>query len=472
MGARNIMAGNGYVEFSGEQILRPNIHYPPLYPYLLAAIGLTGMDAIRAARLLNIICMALSLLLFSGLIFYETRNKPISILAGLLFLFSVPLFVRYTWALTEALFFTLLIGNIVVYYLFLKTRRSGWVVALGLGTAFLYLTRYVSIYLLAVWLPAIYLLSTKKNRLKNIIVYLAGLFPLITIHALRNYLLVGSINNRSIYMKGMLNASSKVVSGLDVLESWFSINGESLASHTVTLVVVCLLAALLLVGLVLSGLKLRSKAAPSDHKPGREAILFPLFLVLILYVCTVLLTVFFYDSKTLLEDRILSPMYFFGLYILIIVADMIYRKGRLWMILTLVCLLACLAFSVGKFQYISKALRSDGQGYISEKWRVLPEMEYIRQTNHNLIYSNQPLVSYILTGKVVYQVPFTEISKNKTYTENYQHYDFMRAKLLESDGILILFDPHCSDLSNDWFRLLTRDLRLIEQFANSCVYSP
>ncbi len=137
---------------------------PRLYSCVLAFIGLSGIDAIRAARLLNIVLIGLDLLLFAGLIYYETRNKLLTILAELLFLFSMPMFMRYTWALTEPLFMTFLLGCFILYYRFLRTHGAVWVVALGFGTAILYLTRYAGIYLAAVWLPAILLVSLPKNK--------------------------------------------------------------------------------------------------------------------------------------------------------------------------------------------------------------------------------------------------------------------------------------------------------------------
>jgi 4-amino-4-deoxy-L-arabinose transferase-like glycosyltransferase len=472
MGARNLLDGNGFSQFSGTDVLKPITHYPPLYSYILAGIGLTGMDAIRVARFLNIVLMALSLLLFGGLVYHETRNKLLSILASLLFLFSVPLFVRYTWALTEPLFFMLLFGNFVLYYFFLHTRKPGWVAALGFGTGILFLARYVGVYMAAVWLPAILLLSMPKTRLKNAFLFLAGLLPLMGIHLLRNYLLVGSLNNRGIYLQGMPNASAKMTPGLSVLEGWFTTTGEGLASHTVTLVILCLLAAALLAGLVLCGLKLFKLKDAVDSPSGREAILFPLILALILYAGTVLLTIFFYDSQTNLDERILSPLWFFGLYILILGAGLVSQKGRIQKILVLACLLAALIFSVIKFQKVSAVLRVDGQGFFSEKWRILPGMEYIRGTNRELIYSDEPLAIYILTGKVAYQVPYGVIDASRTYEQNYGNYDFMRDRLIDEKGLLVLFDSQCQAVDSEWLQLLTRDLHLVEAFADTCVYNP
>ena len=67
MGARNILGGNGYTYFSGTDVYKLITIWPPLYSYILAGIGLTGLDIIRATRLLNIALMGIDLLVFAGL---------------------------------------------------------------------------------------------------------------------------------------------------------------------------------------------------------------------------------------------------------------------------------------------------------------------------------------------------------------------------------------------------------------------
>ncbi len=63
-------------------------------------------------------------------------------------------------------------------YLFQRSLNPGWVIGLGIATAILFLTRYVGIFMAAVWLPLIVLLSKQTNRLKNAILFLVGLLPL------------------------------------------------------------------------------------------------------------------------------------------------------------------------------------------------------------------------------------------------------------------------------------------------------
>jgi hypothetical protein len=346
------------------------------------------------------------------------------------------------------------------------------VVALGIGTAILYLTRYAGLYLAAVWLPAILLVSIPKARLKHALLYLAGLLPLIVFHSAWNYLQTGTFNNREIYLPGMENAPAKLIPALSVLEGWFTTTGDGLVSHTASLIVLCLLVLAMLAGSVYSGLRLLKQAGIASEGPARQAILFPLSLAIPFYIVLVLLVGFFYDSKLTLNDRVLSLMWFFGLYLFILIADLIIQRGRSYRIAVYACLVAFLLFSVVKFEKASAVLRSDGQFYSSIKWRSLPGIEYVKETNKKLIYSDRPFAIYLLTGKIVYQVPFTVIDEYKSYEENYQHYDFMRDRLIESNGILVLFNPGCHDQTDMYIQIMIRGLHMIEENSDACIFGP
>ena len=109
----------------------------------------------------------------------------------------------------------------------------------------------------------------------------------------------------------------------------------------------------------------------------------------------------------MLDDRILSPVYFFGLYSIILVVSLFCNRGRIQNALILACMLVWLTLSVVKFKKETAILHLDGQGFFSEKWRDLPGIKSVRNTNKSLIYTDEPLAIYILTGKVAYQVPYT-----------------------------------------------------------------
>ena len=472
MGARNILAGNGYTQFSGTEGLEHITDWPPLYSYVLSLIGLIGVDLVRAARLLNIALISLDLLLFAGFIFYGTRNKGMTLLACLLFLFSVPLFLRYTWALSEPLFFTLILVNAILYCRFLVTHQGGWVAALGFGTALLFLTRYVGIFMTMVWLPAILLLSTPKKRLINFVLFLAGMLPLVAAFLSQNYVRSRSLLGRGMDFSYIQESTGKLVVGLSTLEGWFTTSGEGLRSHGISLVIICMIGLALLAGMLASGLQLYKRQGRTGERPDRLAVLFPFILAMSFYVILPIFTIIFADHTLNLEDRIMSPLWFFGLFILMLMADAIGRKGRIYQIVVYAFLLVFLGFNIYKYQVVSTSLRSDGQGYLAEVWRTSPGIEYVKNTKHDLIYSDEPLAVYALTGRIAYQVPYTVISEKKTYEQNYRHYDFMRERLTEENGVMILFDIHCRDIDVEWYQVLTRDLHIIEAFGNTCVYAP
>jgi hypothetical protein len=204
----------------------------------------------------------------------------------------------------------------------------------------------------------------------------------------------------------------------------------------------------------------------------RQAILFPLSLSIPLYIALVLIIAFFYDSKLTLNDRVLSLIWFFGLYLFILIADLVTQEGSIRRIMVYACLAAFLIFSIVKFQKASTILRSDGQFYSSINWRSLPSIEYVKQSNKSPIYSDRPFAIYLLTGKVVYQIPFTVIDENKSYQENYQYYDYMRDRLIESNGILVLYNVACHDPSEIYMQTLVRGLHMIEERSDACIFGP
>ncbi len=352
MGARNIINGNGYSQYSGTNGLEHITDWPPLYSYVLALIGLIGMEIIQAARLLNIVFISLDLLLFAGLIFYVTRNKLMTMLACLLFLFSAPLFLRYTWVLSEPLFFTLLLVNTILYCQFLETHQTGWIAALGFGTALLFLTRFVGIFMAIVWLPAILLLSTPKKRLNNFAIFLAGLIPLIAVYMLQNYVLSGSLLGRGINLLNKQELTGKLVFGLISLEGWFTTTGEGLKNHGISLVTICVAALALLAGMLTIGLRLSLRQGSTSGRPDRLAILFPFITAMSIYVIIPIVNIIFVDYTSKLEDRILSPLWFFGLFIFILISDTIARKGPKYRIVVYAFLLAFLVFNINKFQVL------------------------------------------------------------------------------------------------------------------------
>lgn len=136
--------------------------WPLGYPVLIAVVsGVTSLEVATAAKLLNIVFLALTLwLLFAR---FGTR----ALLPALLFaqVWTILLY-RYTWSEGMFLFF-----EVAAFMLAEKlTKKSSWLLVLGLGLCCicLFLTRYIGVFIFP-WL--LYLLYTVLRNHNNKLVW-------------------------------------------------------------------------------------------------------------------------------------------------------------------------------------------------------------------------------------------------------------------------------------------------------------
>jgi hypothetical protein len=116
--ARSLAAGQG-LRFNGE----PFSHWPPLYPLLLGVLSLTRIDALQAARLLAALLFALNTVLVSGLTYLESRRCTYAgSCAGVAFLASPEMLHIHTMAWSEPAFFCL---SLLVLLLFRRWTMLG-----------------------------------------------------------------------------------------------------------------------------------------------------------------------------------------------------------------------------------------------------------------------------------------------------------------------------------------------------------
>ena len=104
--AANVIAGEGLQDFRGEGLLP----IPPLFPLIVAAIGLFWVEPMEASRFVNAVAFGLTVLL-SGLWLHRTLRSPLLAAgASLMIMASYPLNHMASQSLTEPAFvvFTLL----------------------------------------------------------------------------------------------------------------------------------------------------------------------------------------------------------------------------------------------------------------------------------------------------------------------------------------------------------------------------
>ena len=110
--ARSLLAGEGLrvmkvIRRLGGETLVPMTHFPPLYPVLISAIGLGGVEALEAARWLNAALFGGSVLLVGLVIRACTRRAWLAVLGGFIVLNSVHLIDVHVMAMSEGVFLLL-----------------------------------------------------------------------------------------------------------------------------------------------------------------------------------------------------------------------------------------------------------------------------------------------------------------------------------------------------------------------------
>ena len=211
--AENLIAGEGLQDFRGAGLLP----WPPLFPLLLAAIGLVGIEPLDAGRLVNVASCGL-IILVSGLWLRRRLRSPFLAMGALLALAtSYPLGYFSSFILTDAIFVLFALLALMRMESF-SNRNVRWkpLVLAALFTALAALTRYagIAVVVTGVLMLLLYAGGTLAERLNRAIVYGAiSAAPVGTVFA-RNYLLFGDYDRKATRIGQPLTTSLEQAAGL------------------------------------------------------------------------------------------------------------------------------------------------------------------------------------------------------------------------------------------------------------------
>ena len=211
--AENLITGNGLQDFRGTGLLP----WPPLFPLLLAAMGLVGIDPLNAGRLVNVASCGL-IILVSGLWLRRSLRSPFLAMGAVLALAtSYPLGYFSSFILTDATFvlFTLLALTRMESFSNWNVRWKPLVLA-ALFTALAALTRYagIAVVVTGVLMLLLYAGGTLADRLNRAAVY--GAISAAPVGAMfaRNYLLFGDYDRKATRVGQPLLTSLEQAAGL------------------------------------------------------------------------------------------------------------------------------------------------------------------------------------------------------------------------------------------------------------------
>jgi len=411
--ARELIRGNGFLSYDGT----PFTLWPPLYPALLGTLGLTGIDPVTGARILNILVFGL-IIFCTGQLFRSCLRSSFLIISGTIFAsFSAQVISLSFMAWSELIFslFCILFIKYLINFSIENRRKDFYLLSVIVSLSCL--QRYIGVAMIPTALAAILLLvkipvsGRIKYSVKLLIISLTPLF----LWLFRNYMLTSTISGPRI--TSSYSFQHNIAKTFDVITSWFI---PSFISLNIRLIFVGILS-VILISIAIN--KYYKKASSN-----KNMILIQAGYILIYATYVVILSSV--SSLDPIPYRYLAPVYIificFVFILLEIASEWLNEKGTIKNFGTYVVILLCLTWYLYFINYNHKYIMytvANGAGYSMDKWQLSPILKYIKNDPLNgKIYSNAPDALYILGGVKAEWVPRRE--------EGYDNFK----KMIKKDG--------------------------------------
>ena len=406
-GARSLLSGQGYREI---WIVSAGFvtHFPPGFSSALAFFSLiTGMDPLRAARLLNGLLFMLNTFLMGWLALRMTKSQVISLFTAALFVLTPSILKIHSNAMSEPLyiFFALLTFLSLDFYFDLSpspfrrgVRGEVWLISAGSLTGLAYLTRYAALVLLATGVIAPLILQSEwRKRLVSAGILLAGFIPWAAAWAIRNEIVGGSLTNRGIGWHPI--AESNARTGIRTFSEFL----VPIQSWQLSLIKIDGLFQIILIvlglGLLIWTLKVGlPRFFQPEKNPQPETISFLNGLYIFGYFLSLVATMTFFDPATKFQLRIVSPI----LVSLLLMLAYGLKRLAAWRWRGIAVSVAALVLAVSVIGSVGTAqdLHRGGQVYANERWYDAPVIAVLRSLPKDVaIHSNQPGVVYLYVGR-------------------------------------------------------------------------
>lgn len=406
LSAKNLVDVGYFGIVWGQGSFEPLAIHPPTLPFLIAILYVMGMNVLTAMRFICIVSFGLLLFSVSLLSYKVTRKLSLSFQLSLLFLFTPFIFVAYTTAMSECVFYLFMVTSLLFLLLYFETNSLLALISsalLGLGA---FMSRYVGVTIPLACLIGILFLSQQswKKRIAD-----AFVFGLISIGG---SLIWFSWNIRTTsHLGGRMTSGgfdlwkSSVIFRLQlssVIWNWLTLNSNVSVSYTIQKISIVLF--LLVIGLIGSALFYKVFKQPNRKTYlalVRWIILFALSagLYIVIYFLAFALT----TPPPDLYERIASPIY---ISVILMIFGMIFlaielwpdKKGLIWF--SWMFLAVLLWFYLPKTVAIAGAVGTDGGGYTAKGWRESPLIHAIQLMPDNIpIVTNEPAAVLFLTGR-------------------------------------------------------------------------
>ncbi|MEM5774780.1 MAG: hypothetical protein AAGU05_07220, partial [Anaerolineaceae bacterium] len=336
--------------------------------------------------------------------------------------------------------FTLSLSSYLLFAFYIQSGRNRYLVLASLLAGLAVSTRYVGVALIPPLAVGIWFLVKKPARQK-----IKALGTLLVLSAapaalwiLRNLLIFQSATNRSVvYHPRSIRKIARQI--IELLYSYFFGNAGS-SKYAQAVLVGALV--LILLGMLLFLLKKQVFSSPPNRFGAAVMVMGLLYAVF--YVLVMILSMFFVDAATQVNDRIILPVY---IMLIPAVITLLYffsfenRKYPVWALITAAVLLSMGAGLPSTLAEI-KTLRTDGIGFNSVLWNTSPTLGRVAELPPGTpIFSNGDDVIRYKTGLQADALP--QLFKSTTLVVNTQ-YQFqvkdLCKQVLQGQAVIVYFD--------------------------------
>lgn len=441
--SRSLLRGYGLTRISYQGELVPMVHWPPLFPLLLALLGAVGIDPLEGARWLNAILFGANIVLVGIVIQRQVRSSiwP-SLFGSFLMLTSVNMLRTHSMALTEPAFIFFSLSGLFLLATYVENARSALLIASSVAIALAFLTRYLGIVLVIT--GAVGLLSLNKKtfprRVFDCVLFgTISSLPMI-VWIIRNHIVAGGISDMGMAFHPV--TLEHVRGGLNTLSLWIV---PERTPYLIRMFVPVVLTVSFVCGVLL--LRHLGKPDAGDEINNRLKVR-PLLAIFVFVYCVAL--VFFISFVSLdisFSPRYLSPVYVSVIILVVCLGSEVLRFAKRIRPLHHALIAVCITFagySLVRDAIIVIITSRDGQGYASKSWKHSETLRKASTLPADIrIYSNGYNLIYYLTGRPAFPIPVKYDQHSGLLNDKYQsEVDLMKKHFGSQRAALVYFSDN------------------------------
>jgi len=392
--------------------------HPPLFSLLLSIPIALGADALQSARWLNALSFGMTIFLSGVATWRFTRSFLASLAVTALSVFSIDLIYVFSGAMSEAVFFVLGYGSLILLVESLRSDKKKWMVAAGLLAGLSYLARYTGIAFLGVviLIPMLFMPGSFWKRLRGMLP--AGVPAVIIPLAWTIFVF---LNNSTFGGRRILLGENLRLDFLDYIQNFWKVITHWIpfimrGNHILPAEWKFVLGVVMVMVILIIGLKSYRKNPPQPSERMHLVWLSTIGLFLVAYLGFHILSTVFSSAAPAVDRRLLSPIFFSS----ILLAGAIFSLPRLysykWLRLFEWLFLLYTIISILYFHGTLQAFLYDqnhyGMGYTSKLWEDSELIQEVTLLNENIVMaSNKDAFLLFHTGRFPYRLDLPKAAR-------------------------------------------------------------